>query len=377
MSIFLTGGSGYLGSYVIHELLTSSASRLHVMVRAKNRNEALQKLWRGLQLHQDEATFLDNLDRIEVVLGDLSAENLGIAEDQRGTLLDSVESVLHIGASLNRRSEKSCLNVNLRGTLSVLQLAKDLVDRGQLSRFTHVSTVAVAGKRHRETVHEAEAIDWERSDYDAYARTKKFCEHMARQLLPADRVQFLRPSIVLGDSRFPKTTQFDMARAFCALVDLPVVPLHSDARLDIVNADFVGSAIARLHLLQSPHHDIYHLSSGADAPSAGHIAHVMAQALDRRPSWFVPALQGAFEGSIGLGLKLSHDAKGHQLAALLKVFWPYISYDTVFDNTRVKNELGIKPIPFTAYCAGLYDFAKTHRFQYPYRPMPKISLEVT
>ena len=34
------------------------------------------------------------------------------------------------------------------------------------------------------SVHEDTAIDWARSDYDPYARTKKFCEHMVQQLLP-------------------------------------------------------------------------------------------------------------------------------------------------------------------------------------------------
>ena len=38
-------------------------------------------------------------------------------------LVRSTDSVIHCAASLNRKSEKSCLNVNLRGTLEVIQLA--------------------------------------------------------------------------------------------------------------------------------------------------------------------------------------------------------------------------------------------------------------
>ena len=65
-----------------------------------------------------------------------------------------------------------------------------------------MSTVAVAGKRQNEVVTEDKSIDWERSDYDPYARTKKFCEHMIRQLLPEVPKTIFRPSIVLGDSRY-------------------------------------------------------------------------------------------------------------------------------------------------------------------------------
>src|SRR5258707_364191 len=84
-------------------------------------------------------------------------------------------------------------------------------------RCSQVSTVAVAGTRSHEVVTEDSSIDWNRSDYDPYARTKKFCEHMVRELLPEVPRTVFRPSIVLGDSRRAETTQFDMVRAFVFL----------------------------------------------------------------------------------------------------------------------------------------------------------------
>ncbi len=84
-----------------------------------------------------------------------------------------------------------------------------------LRRFSNVSTVAVAGKRSNEVVTEDRSIEWDRSDYDPYARTKKFCEHMVRELLPDVGLTIFRPSIVLGDSRYPETTQFDMVCRSC------------------------------------------------------------------------------------------------------------------------------------------------------------------
>src|SRR6185437_13369996 len=136
------------------------------------------------------------------------------------------DSVIHCAASLNRKSEKACLNVNLRGTLEVIKLAAGAPAPHGPRRFSHVSTVAVVGQSSNEIVKEDEAIDWARSDYDPYARTKKFCEHMIRQLLPDVPRTIFRPSIVLGDSRYPQTTQFDMVRAFVFLAGLPVLPFR-------------------------------------------------------------------------------------------------------------------------------------------------------
>ena len=163
-------------------------------------------------------TFREHLSaRIRIFRGDLTSPRFGLDDDEYGLLAASTDSVLHCAASLNRKSEKSCLNVNLRGTLEVVQLARRAHDAHGLRRFSEVSTVAVAGHRSNELVTEDSAIDWERSDYDPYARTKKFCEHMVRELLPDVPRTVFRPSIVLGDSRRPETTQFDMVRAFVFL----------------------------------------------------------------------------------------------------------------------------------------------------------------
>jgi thioester reductase-like protein len=236
-SILLTGATGFIGGYVAADLLRNSDARILTLVRAKSESDAHARLWAQLQLHMDISTFKQFLPRIVPVLGDLHAQDLGLSPAHRKTVLEQTSSILHIAASLNRKSAKACLNTNLRGTLSVLKYARALADDDRLRRYSHVSTVAVAGHRKDEVVEEDTAIDWDRSDYDPYGRTKKFCEHMARELLPDVDKAFLRPAIVMGDSRHPQTTQFDMVRAFCFFSDLPLIPLRPDDRLDIVNAD--------------------------------------------------------------------------------------------------------------------------------------------
>ena len=57
-------------------------------------------------------------------------------------------------------------------------------------------------------------------------------------------------------------------------------------------------------------------------------------------------------------------------AALLKVFMPYLVWNTVFDNTRVTSELGRKPVPFSQYSFPLLKFSRENNFQYNYKPWP-------
>jgi nucleoside-diphosphate-sugar epimerase len=230
--------------------------------------------------------------------------------------------------------------------------------------------VAVAGKRQNEVVTEDRSIDWERSDYDPYARTKKFCEHMIRQLLPEVPITIFRPSIVLGDSRRPETTQFDMVRSFVFLAGLPVLPFRPSDKIDIVNVDFVAHAIATLHQSDSPRYDTYHLSSGIDSQTFRELTRALAVAQQKRAPVFVPALERPFSGTVNL-LSGRKSGVGHG-AALMKVFMPYLVWNTVFDNTRATTELSRKPVPFSQYSYGLLKFSRETNFTYQYQAWPQV-----
>ncbi|MBV9343108.1 MAG: SDR family oxidoreductase [Acidobacteria bacterium] len=369
MAIFLTGSTGYIGAHVAANLLANHAASLNLLVRARDAREAEDRLWRALQLHLDFKLFYELLEtRIRIFRGDLTTEGFGLSTDDYDRLVHTTDSVIHCAASLNRKSEKSCLNVNLRGTLEVLKLALKVDHYHGLRRFSLVSTVAVAGERQDELVTEDGAIDWNRSDYDPYGRTKKFCEHMMRQLLPEIPKTIFRPSIVLGDSRRPETTQFDMVRAFVFLAGLRVLPLRPRDRVDIVNVDFVADAIATLHVKDRTEHDTYHLSSGRDSQTFRQITQSLAAAQDRHGPIYLPLAGKLFARGVDMVAR-RRTPLGRE-AALLKVFMPYLTFNTIFDNTRVTTEIGRRPVPFSQYSYPLLKFSREANFSYPYRPWP-------
>ena len=76
--IFVTGGTGYLGSYVLARLTLHHDARVLLLVRAKDRAQAIEKLWHGLEMHVDADEFRRVLSRVEIVRGDLTAPGLGI-----------------------------------------------------------------------------------------------------------------------------------------------------------------------------------------------------------------------------------------------------------------------------------------------------------
>jgi nucleoside-diphosphate-sugar epimerase len=338
-------------------------------VRARDPQEARARLWHALQLHMDFSRFERLLgEGIYIFQGDITNPHFGLSQDDYAALVRTTDSVIHCAASLNRKSEKSCLNVNLRGTLEVIQLARRARDEHGLRRFSHVSTVAVAGHRANEVVEEDTAIDWSRSDYDPYARTKKFCEHMVHELLPDVQRTIFRPSIVLGDSRKPETNQFEMVRAFVFLAGLPALPFRSNDRIDIVPVNYVANAIATLHQKEKPLHEIYHLSSGTGSETFQELTNALARGQGKRGPAYLPSLEGP--SSKMVDALAGREGKIGGLAKLLKVFLPYLVWNTVFDNRRVVAEVGEQPARFSEYCLPLLQFSIKSRFAYPYREWP-------
>jgi thioester reductase-like protein len=369
VAIFLTGSTGYIGAHVAANLLDAHGTALNVLVRAKTPEEAAVRLWNGLQLHMDFPRFYEHLQtRIRIFRGDITSAQFGLSRDDYDRLIHTTDSVVHCAASLNRKSEKSCFNVNLRGTLEVLQLARRSHYYHGLRRFSNVSTVAVAGKRQNEVVGEDHSVEWDRSDYDPYARTKKFCEHMVRELLSDVPITIFRPSIVLGDSRYADTTQFDMVRAFVFLASLKALPFRPSDKIDIVNVDFVADAIATLHQKPEPHYDTYHLSSGTGSQTFREVTQALAAAQRQRAPIFLPFLEKPFAATVNtMANRKGSMAYG---ASLMKVFMPYLVWNTVFDNTRVTTELGKTPVPFSKYSYSLLKFSRENNFTYHFKPWP-------
>jgi hypothetical protein len=87
----------------------------------------------------------------------------------------------------------------------------------------------------------------------------------------------------------------------------------------------------------------------------------------RRPT-YMPSFGGPFSGTVNW-LSNRSGAVGYG-ASLLKVFWPYLVWNTVFDNSRVVEELGEAPAKFSSYAHPLLKFSRENKFRYPAKPWP-------
>lgn len=371
MATFMTGATGYLGAYTLLEHLKRSDEDVFLLVRGTDPRERITKLWNALQVHIGVEEFLQVLRRVHLLQGDLHAPLLGLSEGDLARVRNTCTRVFHGAASLNRMSSRVCTNSNVRGTIATLEVAREIHQHGSLERFTFVSTAAVVGDRRNEHLHEDDSLDFGVAALDPYSETKRVCEELVQRLLPDGTSRLiLRPATVVGDSRHPRTTSFEMPSAFVWLASLPVVPMRPDIQFDVVNADWVGHAMASLHLSKSPEHTIYFLSSGREAPTTQAIGEALAE-YGFTGLRFAPHLQDSFFAASRAGSRLPRSNPLQGASVLLKVFWPYIVSNVTHDNRRAAAAAGIEPAHFVDYGGAHIAWVKERGFRYAYVPLPE------
>src|SRR5262249_42030345 len=96
--VLLTGATGFLGSYLLRDLLTRTDAKVHVAVRGKNRQEAWDRLAAKMARYFGRDLLERHQRRIHLVVGDLSEPELGLEHGTFGALARTVDCIVHSAA---------------------------------------------------------------------------------------------------------------------------------------------------------------------------------------------------------------------------------------------------------------------------------------
>jgi thioester reductase-like protein len=317
---FLTGGTGYLGSHILSQLLQIPGLTTICLARAKTDAAAKQRLLQTMEKYEllnetveaikcsgdgnfpapattrrsdekvDEATDLgvnEILDsRLIAVAGDLSKPLLGMDTLQFKSLALEIDSIIHCGAEVNLIKPYSSLKEsNVLGTQEVLRLATtNGFIKTKVKPVHYISTNGIfpvdvkayskSSKQEKATVHLKEDVDLDEFSpflSEGYAMTKWVAERMCAVAesrgLP---ISILRPGNMAGSSITGISNSDDLNYLLLqGIFDTGCAPLvDMDYALDLTPVDFAAKAVTQLasqtpHLvigqrmhLQSPHKPI-------------------------------------------------------------------------------------------------------------------------
>jgi natural product biosynthesis luciferase-like monooxygenase protein/amino acid adenylation domain-containing protein/thioester reductase-like protein len=256
-NVFLTGATGYLGAYLLHEILAQTNANVFCLVRAGSEQEGLARI--SEQLHwcfpkEDPGA---GAQRIFPVLGDLRAEKLGINPQQYQKLSEMLDAVYHSAADVRHFGELEHFKaVNVGGTRSVIELAQT----GKQKFLHHVSTVYVSGEK-TDVITSFSETDFELDqDFNdnPYLITKFLAERLIRESMANGTLATIhRTGNIAADSRtgrFQRNIDENaIYRALRAITQMRVAPYLTDVPLEFTQVDTVARAIVRLSLV--PHID--------------------------------------------------------------------------------------------------------------------------
>ena len=360
MAYFVTGGTGFIGRFLIDNLLRRKGT-IHVLVRkdSMKKFEALAKQ-RGW-----------DRKRVLPVAGEMTAPKCGLSPAQVRALSGKVKHFFHLAAIYDMAAKPDALHAaNIDGTRNALDLAATL----KAGCFHHTSSIAAAGMYpgvfREDMFEEAEGLD------DPYLRTKHESEGLVRA---EKRIKWriYRPGMVVGHSKTGEIDKIDGPYYFFTFLKklrqalppwMPTLGIEG-GRINIVPVDFVADAMD--HIAHKPRLDghCFHLTD-PEPMRVGEVLNTFARAghapemtmrIDARMFAFLP-------GSVRMAVGSLPPVKRF-VGMLLRDFkiprevLKFITYPTRFDNREAERALkgsGIAVPRLEGYAWRLWDYWERH-----------------
>lgn len=243
--ILLTGSTGFLGIYLLRELLHQTNADISCLIRAADPESGLQRIEKQMRFyHLWEDGFSA---RIFPLLGDLSYPYLGITKERFIALAEVIDVIYHSGARVNAIYPYARLRpTNVGGTIELLRLAG--ISRSIPINF--LSTLAIFFTEHYQDQTITEDISPEKGAnlLGGYKQSKWVAETLMRTAhergLP---IVIHRCGRILGDSHFgmpPPTTDLliTVIQGCLRLGQFPLI----DTEINFAPVDYVSKAIIYL-----------------------------------------------------------------------------------------------------------------------------------
>ncbi|XYI02142.1 amino acid adenylation domain-containing protein [Sorangium sp. So ce1128] len=252
--VFLTGATGFLGAFLVRELLAQTSATVHCLVRAPDAAQGFSRIRASLEAYSlwDPAASA----RIVAVPGDLTEPLLGLTPAGFGALAERIDAIYHSGAEVNYiKPYASHRAANVLGTQEILRLS---CLRGT-KPVHHVSTIGVFGHVGYFTgariAGEGDDLDrW--ADYlptdMGYSQSKWVAEKLV--WIARSRgvpVTIFRPGFIMGHSETGAGSVSDFAsRMIKGCLEMGCAPDLPEQSKEFVTVDYVSQAI--VHLSRQP-----------------------------------------------------------------------------------------------------------------------------
>ncbi|PWY89686.1 acetyl-CoA synthetase-like protein [Aspergillus sclerotioniger CBS 115572] len=262
-TVLLTGVTGFLGAFLLHDLLESTSAHIICLVRFTDPADddqpgGVARIRRNLL---DLGLWRDSvMERVEILPGNLSRTRFGLSPEAFDELASRVQVIVHAAATVNLVYPYAALRgPNVGGTREILRLAC----KGGAT-VQYVSTNGVLPPSAEKGWPEDTMLDVDdvpEKLLDGYGQTKWVAEQLVleagRRGLP---VKIHRAGTISGHSQTGAANAWDLLSALIVeSIKLGCAPDVDGWRAEMTPVDFVSKAI--IHLASQTHAEqtVFHL----------------------------------------------------------------------------------------------------------------------
>lgn len=256
--VLLTGGTGFIGPFLMKSLLEQTRAKVYVLVRASDEVQGRQRLRAAMEsMGPCPARLMQMFEaRVIPICGDLGQSKLGLTPDVWDFLANELDAVFHNGATVNYLFTYDRMrDANVLGTNEVLRLAFE----ARRKEFNYVSTTFVFGWAVKSVLYETDMNeDMELLDF-GYSQSKWVAEQVVAdarsQGLP---VRIFRPALV-SPSITGGGNNFDIAVRLVAFMINHGIGVDALNQVSFVPADIVANNIVAISTSPGTENKTYHV----------------------------------------------------------------------------------------------------------------------
>lgn len=257
--VLLTGGTGFIGPFIIKSLLEQTEAKIHVLVRASDEAQGWQRLRGAMEsMGPCEPELMQAFEaRIVPLCGDLAQKNLGLSDETWSFLTQLIDTVFHNGATVNYLFNYDRMReANVIGTNEVLRLAFE----GRPKEFNYVSTTFVFGWAVKSVLWETDHnSDMELLDF-GYSQTKWVAERVVADARSKGlSARIFRPALV-SPSVSGGGNNFDIAVRLVAFMVNHGIGVDALNQVSFVPADIVANNIVAISTSPGTANKTYHVT---------------------------------------------------------------------------------------------------------------------
>jgi len=256
--VLLTGGTGFIGPFLVKSLLEQTQAKIYVLVRASSEDQGMQRLRAAMESMGPCGAGLMRMfeSRVIPICGDLGQPKLGLAQDVWDFLANEMDSVFHNGATVNYLFNYDRMrDANVLGTNEALRLAFE----GRPKDFNYVSTTFVFGWAVKSVLFETDMNeDMELLDF-GYSQSKWVAEQVVADARSKGlSVRIFRPALV-SPSVSGGGNNFDIAVRLVAFMVNHGIGVDALNQVSFVPADIAANNIVAISTTPGTENKTYHV----------------------------------------------------------------------------------------------------------------------